>query len=464
MPDLAIICSSIITAIVTIISIRALWRGSIDFMPSLGWCALMAIPFIIDFPLFSPATRMLHGGVVAVFLALIFTTDWYANKKNAALPTPDFSFKAVHLAYAMAITYVALTLLHFATADSIPFLDTLKLNKPGYNIDEARASFSRSYDFIPGMKYVFSFATVLLGMPAVLLLYINRKFFPALALFLWVIFYCVASTAKGPMILTLLIICIGLIHLARSKQRIRFARIFIGLSAAALIAMAAVTLSPASRGTPYTVFSHLETKYNHPQMLREDRPMLLGDYVRPHRGLPIESCTGFICRNVDYLEYRVFITPIEVSARWYEYFNIYPVTDIKLSRMIHDSRTDKLVHPAQAVGIWAFAEPFPKIYNDLVYAYPSMDADAYGRYGWKGLIVIALIYIALRLGTVYFNDNGTMTRGSFYAVAVALLAFLPANAGMQAMIVAQGVGAVMAAMMALWFMARQGAINKTPKA
>lgn len=433
----------------TFIAVRHLLRGSIHFLPTLGWCFLMLIPFVMQYPLFYPETRGYHGMVVATLTVIILCADMIAQK---TVPQPAGftpSKASLRIGYGLSIFYVALTVLHFATAHSIPFFDAVESGYVNNDTLNARIDFLRNYNAIPGIKYLFSMSTAIIGMPAVLLLWLHRRRFMALSLFFWILFYCVASTAKGPLILTLVITAAGLIFTAHDQKRIKMGRAFLGLALAGILTIAAITLNPASHTSIFTVFSHLDKKYGEPEMFRDDRKKLLGDYVRPRLDMPIDSCTNRICRNADYLAYRIFITPIEVSARWYEYFTAFPVKEISFSRNIHDSRSGTDRHPAQAVGIWAFAEPYPHAYSDATYAYPSMDADAFGRFGWRGLVALMLAYFGLRLATIYFNDTRAVTGGVFYAVLVSLFAFLPPNAGIQAIILAQGVGGGIAVLCAL---------------
>jgi|GEM_PF-4204483 len=436
--DLIVIFGLLATCAIAVYSLYRTSQGSIEYMPSLGWAFLMAFPFIIEFPLFYPETRGLHAYAVMGFLALMFATDYTADHKISNKQTRDDTQCSLRLAYMLAAAYFALTVFHYVTVNSIPLFDMLASDKSKSTILDGRIDFSRNYEGIPGLKYLFNLSTAVLGLPAVLLLWRNKKYVPAILMLGWVLVYCAASTAKGPLILVIMMSALGLIYMSPLRARIAVARVFLILSFITVAAIGGITLNPTHHKTVFTIFSNVSAKYSQPEILREDRTKLLGDYVRPRLDLPVDGCMSVVCRQANYLAYRIFLTPIEVSARWYEYFTAYPLKEIHLKRYVHDTRLDREMHPAQAVGIWAFAETFPEIYSNQVYAYPSMDADAFGRFGVLGLMALMFVYTLIRISAAWLRDIHAYTHGVYYAITIALLAYTPSNAGMQAILVAHG--------------------------
>lgn len=439
------------------VSLMRVAQGAIHYAPSLGWACIMALPFLFEFSLIHPDTRMLQGGIILWVMALIFALDTFADRHIKDMPA-DSTVCSLRLAYMMAAGYLGITVFHLATVNSIPLISVFTDNLTNFGedpamralVDEGRLQFSRNYTFMPFLKYVFTLSTPLLGVPAALLLWSQKRRATAALLFCWIISYCVLSTAKGPFILALIMILISVLHFSKNPQRQNMGRFFVVIGCIGLMGLVGMTSGHPNKGS---VLSNLKAKFETPHPLREGRTFMLGDYVRSQRDTTVTQSTCiklYPCRKANYIVYRIFLTPVEVSARWYEYFTTFPVTDVSYSRLINDSRSGERKHPAQAVAQWAFAEPFPHEYSNIAFAYPSMDADAYGRYGLMGLLIVAFMYSVMRVGSILFHDLRAPTRGVYYTVMTGLLTMLPANASIQAMVLAHGVAPILMVMFAIF--------------
>lgn len=457
--DLIVYGGTLASLAVLFFGLLRLTQGSYHFFPSMGWCALMTLPFLFEFPLFNPDTRGVHAMAVLFFTALIFGTDAYADKKIP--PTvAAANASSLRLAYSLAGAYVAITLFHMATVEKIPLVMSFS-GAYSEAIDQARVDFSRAYAFFPPLRYVFNLSTVVMGVPAVLLLWVQKRKLWAAALLAWVFIYCIMGTAKGPVTLAMRIAATGFIHFAQESARKTMGRIFVALAAAGMIFLASLTMST---NDPTRVLSGLDQKMAGAKRISAERPYLIGDYLRVPGSELIRQGPCFkpwLCSKANYLTYRIFLTPIEVSARWYEYFHLYPVERITYGRSILDTRSGTVMHPAQAVSRWGFHEPFPHDYKaDISYAYASLDADAYGRYGIWGIFLALVFYTGARCASVWFHDLKAPSRGVYYVAVVAVLTMIPSNASVQAMLSAQGLAPLLAVLLGMSLWTRRAAIRQ----
>lgn len=426
-----------------------LWQGRLSTLPTLGWLTLMAFPFCLQFPLFNEQTRLLHGFCIGLVLIVMLACDLIADhisQRHPVEPQTGLSSQALKLAYGLMVFYILLTALHLYSADSIPYLELLTRGNLDPQITAERIRFSRNYAGLPAIKYLYSFSTYIFGVAAFLMLIRAKKAALAVFLGLWMAFYSVASTAKAPLVIALLVVMIAVCVIAKPSLRIKIIRSYVMIAIIVFLTLAVIDLIKPR----YTVLGDLPEKYAAALDTRAKPDLMLGDYMRR---IPTEEYLREVpkyLRMVDYYLYRVFITPVEVSARWFEYFHQYPVKQPIYGRLIADSRTDTITHPANAVGLWAYYERFPEHYTKDAYAYASIDADAYVRFGWPGLALALFIYAGMRLWLAVFSDNFSPTGGIFLATGLALLTFLPASASIQAMIVAHGLFALAFIMLALW--------------
>lgn len=84
-----------------------------------------------------------------------------------------------------------------------------------------------------------------------------------------------------------------------------------------------------------------------------------------------------------YVTYRLIFVPWEVRSKWYEFFSVHP----KVGLFPND-------HPANLVGYNEFYLKHPESFTPLAKAYASFDADAFGRFGYTGVLVSCLLVIA----------------------------------------------------------------------
>ena len=166
----------------------------------------------------------------------------------------------------------------------------------------------------------------------------------------------------------------------------------------------------------------------------EKFPYSFGDILRVDRNKVNQnpsSIAGRVNDVFDYLAYRVFVIPSDVSLRWFEYRHYqYPI-EYGLERRL-----------ANKIGVWAFWERFPQYFLPSVSAYASFDTDATVRFGFWGLAVALICICSCRI--LFSILCARLSAADMYAVVLCIWALMLPAASIQALIIAQGFGLLLA--------------------
>lgn len=424
-------------------SVRLLLGLSYNGIVSLGWTVFMIVPFLANYAFLNPDYRDLQGWLVGIVGGGLLLADMAAlavarYRKEARAEMFSSTVKGCgwswRLGLGLAVLFVGLTGLHLAVTPDIPIFSLLS----GGSIEdvlEKRSLFSRDMPIPLVIRYLFSFAIVLLGLPAFALFVMTRRFAFAGAILVWILFYAAAGAAKGPVVLSVMIV--GGVVLMVVPQIWARRLITAGLCAGLCL----LVLMPAlSFRTPDGLV------YNAVRMPAKGDGFYrhLGDFGRMREAGVNNEHFPVVTRELEYVMYRVFLTPVEVSARWYEYFGQYPISAVHFGRIVHDSRSGRDAHPANLVGEWFYYGNYPEHYTPQVHAYASVDADAWARFGWWGFALAVAGMMGIRLWTAVLHDRNSPSQGIFTFIALVLMAALPASTSFQALIVAQGLGVILA--------------------
>jgi hypothetical protein len=134
--------------------------------------------------------------------------------------------------------------------------------------------------------------------------------------------------------------------------------------------------------------------------------------------------------------YRIFLTPVEVSNHWYNYFS----TDEKnVNRSLFDLfERDTFKKAANLIGKEYYVKPFPNSYNDSITAYASIDADAFSFGGLIFVLLVAILLIFIRIFISSKGNNSPPEIQTFEYLALVYLILLPFTASIQAILIPQG--------------------------
>ena len=138
---------------------------------------------------------------------------------------------------------------------------------------------------------------------------------------------------------------------------------------------------------------------------------------------------------IDRIGYRVFLTPVEVSNHWYDYFNPTNNNSRSISEIVGRGT---LGSTANKIGLEYYKKPFPNSYLNSVSAYASIDADAYsiGGLAFVGLSAMMVFGLRILFGWDFIRTTSILriTQG----IGLTQLFLLPASASMQALLIPQG--------------------------
>jgi hypothetical protein len=158
----------------------------------------------------------------------------------------------------------------------------------------------------------------------------------------------------------------------------------------------------------------------------------------------LRSCdeTSAISLNpmMDRLGYRFFLTPVEVSNRWYDYFDGNPSGRRNFSNILERNLPDQA---SNKVANWAYVSKFPESYTKTTSANTSIDADAYSFHGLFSVVIAALLLLVIRVFVSFTSRKVNEFEPILEGLALGLLAFLPVTAPMQAILLPQGLGLVL---------------------
>jgi hypothetical protein len=436
----------------TVFAFRHAWRGSICFLPTTGWLVLMVFPFLTEYVLLESPIRKTQSIAILVALLVFLVSDIVSNSIYSKKPRRNGGDHAKDLcvAWILSVIFIGLTVLHTVwVADSIPIMNFLSGNFDIESLHSSRSAFSRDSQLPAGLHYLLSFSVAIFGVPAVIIYVAKKRYFWALGLFIWVVLYASVSTAIFPLFFAFLTLFIGTTLLSPLARRKRILRTTMIVAISTLLFTVIVsTISPSGilSGKP----TDLQTGVTNTSHIEDSRD-LLGDKNRAKTYGSDQTRPHFIVYAADRVLYRCIFTPVEVSYRWYEYFYLFPIERISFSRMVHDSHSELAVHPASAVGKWAFYERFQNRYLESAHAYASFDADSYSRFGWVGFLVALVVIAACRILLELFRNTQTVTTTAFYSVGICLIAVLSASASVQAMLVAHGLAVLLFIMFACFF-------------
>jgi hypothetical protein len=138
---------------------------------------------------------------------------------------------------------------------------------------------------------------------------------------------------------------------------------------------------------------------------------------------------------INTIGYRVFLTPVEVSNHWYEFFSV----DQNSFRGVYSLlERDTYKKTANEIGIQYYAIPFPDSYGNSISAYSSIDADAFSFGGLLVVAVVSLLLLAIRVYIGLSKSNSPPLAKVLEGLALNMLIILPFSASIQAILLPQG--------------------------
>ena len=398
----------------------------LQILPSLVWFALMTLPFIYQFHFLANIPRANQSiGLFLISFALA-VGDYFSikNKSDEFFSSKNFTFNKSLIVYVLFFLVVVVPIFHYWRADTIPILDQYFAGKTKAEIALERENFGKLLDLPYFFKVLVNWIYNLFGPILIIWLIVIRKYWLASVLFLWILFYAFASSADGPVIFFLWSFVIGLVCNFYNKKNLGN-WLTVGISL----------------GLVFTILSGILVGSAAIQNSSQCLKSVPSDYTP---GDILRSCSenNLISINpvVDRLGYRYFLTPVEVSNRWYDYFDGSPAPSRNFNNIFERDVSNQA---SNKVGKWAYVSKFPDKYAATISANTSIDADANSFAGIPSVLIIALLLSLIRIFVGFSTKNSSGLERVLEGLAIGQLAFFPITAPLQAILLPQGLGLVL---------------------
>jgi hypothetical protein len=430
---------------------------ALDALPSLAWSFLAALPFLYLSQYFPPDAALKQAiGIAAVGIALgvgdlvaVWILGSSFGMRGGSQPVGDrvatggAGFAHRRFVPVLVLYVIALPAIHLGVAGEAPLAVLLSGETGAMALVIEREQFSKLLD-VPGfLKIMFHWVIVIAGPLLVILLYSLKQYGRAIAALGWCALYAVLSLAKLPLLIFAAVCSIGVVAVHGPR-----------VGRVAVIACLAFLTIWISAGV-YRGSAIMEWYERLPEevLATEDMQRLRGAEIGVTPGdlhrLEAASRPVTFGSTLDSLLYRSVLTPMEVANRWYVYFPEVTGDWRSIWDLLPLPRAQAWRHAANRIAQWAYVDRFPGGYLPSARAYAGVDADAYAFGGMLACGIAAVLLAAIRLCFAVFNRNN-MVANALYACALALMATLPFQASLQAMLVPQGL-AVLISVHLTWY-------------
>lgn len=408
----------------------------------------MVIPFFYQYPLFHPIGRSTQMGGILLILFIFLMADFVCARKFKSDEAIQGSQKLNWWLVGGCLVFIIPVLIHLSIAPQIPLWATVVngVNDPT-ELLIMRERAVKLLDTSPLLKYWFNWAIVVIAPATVALAFYMKK--NGIAIFLWLIsiVYAIMALAKAPVILL-----VGGLLVATAFLRPRWGRWLMPLAISSLILFGVIG-GIVLKSDTYSLINYVPPSHGDalwPSMSRDDprRAVNQGDIARL-RPLEVEYKRSYISRKVEYLIYRAFLGPSDVSNRWYQYFIYRSPNSQGLHGLLPWGRTEGEVAPSREVGLWAYQERFPEKYMSSINAYASMDADAYSRGGFVGVLYVTILAAFVRLLACFIIISHPLSK-ILYGIILSGYCLLPASGSLQAVLGSNGLIFAVLLMLLLW--------------
>jgi hypothetical protein len=402
-------------ALALIVIFYSIKRESLNgALPTLAWLGFMVLPYLFSYRFFSESTRLDQiFGISFINVAILFG-DFLSimnQKRIKELEVPRvYKFKYFKIVISIIIFF---PILHYTISGNIPLLDYIFNGFTNIEYSLNRTNFTKTS--IPYVLGITSNLYVVILIPITLIFLIHmKKLVLSFLVLSWGAFYAVSSGAKGPLVM--LLVSMAFAYSFSKNKKV--------LEKLSFVVAAAIFTSVLS--------GYIYGNYMLSNSTKCDVPV--GVKVTPAN--ISRSCSGDekLSFNpiVSTLGYRVFLTPVEVSNHWYEY---YKATDRNIFDVLIRQESPRA---SNLVGIEYYFDKFPNSYTKYINANSSIDADAFSIFGLFGVAIVALLLFGLRVYIGNQRPHSPPITKSFEGISLSLLILLPFTASLQAILFAQG--------------------------
>jgi hypothetical protein len=390
----------------------------LGILPTLSWLAFMVAPFLFSFRYFDlKSTYYQLIGIILIGLALILGDLFCVTRQSKRVDTEYQKFDvSTKFLIAISLFVVLVPIIHLILAGNSPLFDLIFSNRSKNEISNERALYSKFE-----ISYIFSILsnlTINIFMPVLLAIQIYyKKYYLFIITLVYSVIYALNSTAKLPFISLIfaLVIVLGSTILSKYKRVIGL----LALTCFGLTILSGVLFGNAMIKNKELCSVPINIS-DSPANISRSCPKYLNLGINP---------------VINTIGYRVFLTPVEVSNHWYEFF----LDDQNSFRGIQSFlERDTYKKTANIIGIKYYKEPFPNSYGSSVSAYSSIDADAFSFGGLGVVAITSLLLLLIRIYIGLSKNNSPPITKILEALSLNLIIILPFSASIQAILLPQG--------------------------
>ena len=406
-------------------------KNIFEFTPSVLWFFFMAIPFVIQalcldlYQFKSEIIIVLSVGII------LFLADFFCYDKNVTNQTSSNLKKSFFADFYSFIAFFPL-IIHLFVETDIPII-TKFFHNPDFSTAELavmRDFSSKLLDIPLIFKYLNNWLIVIFCPLSIYYLFSTQRKLIAFFCFIFLSFYAVHTLAKFP-----LIEIIGSsFFLFLFSRRIFYTKILFFLKKVSPYIFVLCMYFLYHEET-HKQFSLNESYYDSLYSVFDaDDPRMYFTLADKYRSNYLYAEHKI---NFSYFIYRGFLTPSDVSIRWYQYFSLKDNKHLGFVNFLPFSRIPNSKPNAEIIGDWAYKKRFPNRYLYNVSANSSFDADAFSRFGFVGVFIVSILIFIIRIGSALLVKNNPLSI-LFYSIIVFMLSFFPCIASTQAILGAHG--------------------------
>ena len=388
----------------------------INFLPSIAWILFMCVPFLFSYKYFSNVRIQALG--ILIYLCAFFVGDFIALKKSNRKQKVNVSTFIIPgpIIVVLATLTLSIPIIHYLIVGDIPIYHLFFDNTSLRDLQQNRYEFNRnatSYFFALLSNYLL----MIFGPVLIMFLFAKKSFFQSLLVFIWLALYSISSGAKLPLVflvfVTLLIGAQSIWLSSRKSISLVIASIFLFITLSGYL-LGSLALSNANQC-----------------------PVPIGANLTPSNIL--RSCNQgeeiSINPLSDSLGYRVFLTPVEVSNNWYDFFS----SDLRTKNTFFDllNRKNEL-KPSNIIANNYYAKYWPDSYPEFTNANSSIDSEAFSYGGIPLVIIFSVVIVYFRYLISLKSLPNHFATGSLEGIGITILTISPISSSLPAILVPQG--------------------------
>jgi hypothetical protein len=388
----------------------------IYFLPSIAWILFMCIPYLFSYKYFSNVRIQAIG--IFIYLCAFLVGDFIALKKTNRLRKANistFKFPAPFIVVLATLT-LSIPIIHYFIVGDIPIIHLLFDETPLAELKQNRYEFNRST--IPYFFALLSnYLLMIFGPILIVFLFAMKKYLQSFLVFIWLALYSISSGAKLSLVfLVFVILLIGAQSIWLSFHKLIslfIASIFIFITLSGYL-LGNLALSNANQclvpvganSTPANIL----------------RSCNQGEEISIN---PLSDTLG----------YRVFLTPVEVSNNWYNYFSSDLRTMNKFSDLLNRKNELK---PSNVIGRYYYTKYWPDKYPEFINANSSIDSEAFSYGGIPLVIIFSVMIVYFRYLISLKSLTNSPVTATIEGIGIAYLAISPISSSLPSILIPQG--------------------------